>query len=127
MRTLSQEIVKFKHWHWMKGMLLLDGKGRVVSVEGGYLLACLEGPLDPPILGGRLGEFDAESTWVFPDLDDPGTIGCLLDLVRKAYNDPSLSAFLCHDGVWRIAVCVDASVPGATEKEALAFALQIAP
>lgn len=65
-----------------------------------------------------------------PDLTDPATLGCLLALVRAAWQDP----YLCVVGEpitgWRI----DAAVPGVaslygfdTEAEALVRALEAAP
>jgi len=63
----ARRAVACKRWRWMPGMLLLTGN-RINSVN---TLA---------------GWFDNE----LPDLNDPATRGCVLELVREALRKPSI-------------------------------------
>ncbi len=66
--ALGRRAVASKHWRWMGGML--DMQGRTWT---------------PCIL------FRAHPTDV-PDLRDPATMGCLVRLVREAWDDPHASS-----------------------------------
>ena len=68
-----------------------------------------------------------------PDLSDPATLGCLLALVREAWDDPQVHAApMCamgrHVG-WRVWFDAYLTVyfDGDTEAEALVCALEAAP
>lgn len=63
MKELAERVIKCKHWRWMAGMLSLD-------------------------TGLRFDEFTDMDDWeaTIPDLNDPATIGCLLSLVREAWQ-----------------------------------------
>ena len=65
-------------WEWMPGMLALSTK-RAIWIR----------VVDPPT--EKLDD-------CFPDLSDPATIGCLLTLVREAWNDPTLGLFAARGG-----------------------------
>jgi hypothetical protein len=88
-----------------------------------------------PISGGK--DWD-DDPYMFPDLTDPATIGCLLALVRDAWGDPLLAVHCQVPGEWDLVrpgdfhpenVCyVDGPmIDGETEAEALVAALEAAP
>ena len=74
---LAQRAVACKHWRWVAGMQsshgarYLGGDCWVDKGAGGVVYA-----------DANDGEL--------PDLDDPATIGCLLALVREAWDDQGL-------------------------------------
>ena len=73
---------------------------------------------------------------VLPDFTDPATLGCLLALVREAWNDPTVSvSWDAYHGHWRVdrdggdesehwTVVI---ATGPTEAAALVAALEAAP
>jgi len=63
------------------------------------------------------------SSHIMPDLDDPATLGCLLALVREAWDDRYLCASLSPRKLWM----VDGWSLHDTEAEALVAALEAAP
>ena len=65
-------------WEWMPGMLALSNE-RAIWIR----------VVDPPM--EKLDD-------CFPDLSDPATLGCLLTLVREAWNDPTLGLFAARGG-----------------------------
>lgn len=65
MNKLGKRAVACKNFYWMQGML--SSSGRRVGVW---------------IPGTVCGASEEELVW--PDLDDPATLGCLLHLVREA-------------------------------------------
>jgi len=74
-----------------------------------------------------------DTTEALPDLTDPATLGCLLALVREAWDDDEAYAIPWHDedGGWTICVreaerSINVS-EGNTEAEALVAALEDAP
>jgi len=91
-------------WRWMPGM---SSRGVRVDALGPY--GCPEG----------LGPHS-------PDLNDPGTLGCLLTLVREAWEEPRLST-MWDDG-WYVASPWGELTRGrwVTEAEALVAALEAA-
>ena len=107
-QELGRRAVACKAWRWMPGML--DG----ILYSG----ACSE----------EMSKDEARAlTW--PDLRDPATVGCLLALVREAWDRPAIYVFEDH-GKWtassgnlppRWAAFLD------TEAEALVAALEAAP
>lgn len=117
--ALGRRAVACKGWRWMPGMLTMSlgrfGRQRLVIPDQ-----------DP------LREGDT------PDFRDPATLGCLLALVREAYEIPSLQCG--HVGgwdedwdTWEVSNPAGRGVGcayrgrGATEAEALIAALESAP
>jgi hypothetical protein len=69
-RESLERAVKSKHWQWMPGMLIYFPDDKVSA---------------------RLVDVDHDDlAYAIPDVNDPATIGWLLYLVRKAYNDTSI-------------------------------------
>lgn len=66
-KELGLRAVACKHWQWMSGMRSTTGAGFRVEISAG----------DPPQKRALLNECR-------PDLNDPATKGCLLELVRNA-------------------------------------------
>ena len=106
--ALAHRAVACKGWRWMDGMLTDEG-WRVR-------------PSDLPL-----------GCVALPDLTDPATLGCLLALVREAWDDDEAYAIPWHDedGGWTICVreaerSINVS-EGNTEAEALVAALEDAP
>ena len=102
--ALARRAAACKSWRWLPGMLTDVGE-RVTDAEASYL--------------GTL-----------PDLEDPATLGCLLVLVREAWDDQTIAArFSDEHGHWAVdgnrfsgcALCCD------TEAAALVAALEGAP
>ena len=129
---LARRAVACKGWRWMPGMMRL----RVTSPGMGDHLK-REGRVPD---GGDTWEYE---NWpVIPDVTDAATVGCLLALVREAWNDPaylwgghaevrrdSKTLFVVlrfgHDANGFLVERWVAS--GATEAEALVAALESAP
>jgi hypothetical protein len=88
---LAKRAVACKHWEWVPGMKLQDGRRVIVIQDTSALLSATNNQVGWfPIL-----ENDSE---VLPDLDDPATFGCILHLVRKAWRDKDFSMY--KDGAW---------------------------
>lgn len=68
---------------------------------------------------------------LLPDLTDPATVGCLLALVREAWDDPLICTAVDNTGCgWWVDGWADPRVPSKlhdTEAEALVAALEDAP
>ena len=97
---LARRAVVCKGWRWMPGMLTLDG----------FRLSPVDADGDDP-----------------PDLTDPATIGCLLALVREAWEPYGtfVSTHRYDGGEWSIRTL---PIPMfATEAESLLVALEGAP
>lgn len=106
---------------------------RAVACKGWRWLPGAHWILPGTILNGRYRGILLDSD-VVPDLTDPATLGCLLALVREAWNDPTVrtsyvTAHYPHRWValrsgllgWK------AKAYGNTEAEALVAALEAAP
>lgn len=131
MKQLGLRATACKRWKWMPGMLLQwkpeNGshyRGRVCdtwSFKDDGDLYC-EGHED------RFTREELKAAW--PDLNDPATLGCLLALVRAAWEEEDMGAFRYDEKRW----CVEYTLGqnqhrafyGATEAEALVAALEAA-
>lgn len=112
MEELARRAVACDRWRWMPGMLWL------LINEDGVCYNC-----------DRVTQANLVFSDALPDLSDPATLGCLLALVREAWDDPFalVDYDRCnwglftrkHDCVW---VCT-----ADTEAEALVAALEAAP
>ena len=122
MEELARRAVACKHWRWMPGMLLFDGKSSFtvpISWRHGT-----EGQRAAPILGSPMFQN------ALPDLTDPATLGCLLALVREAWGDSEAYPTRMW-GQWVVVRTDPLTLPlsktQATEVEALVAALEAAP
>jgi hypothetical protein len=121
MIALGRRAVACKVWRWMPGMRWIVS--RVAPLED-YAGRIVDGGRRAPDGPG------------LPDLSDPATLGCLLALVREAWEDPHL--YTLHDIHWTVRLrdgVTTAFEPeddswvgtGATEAQALVAALEAAP
>jgi hypothetical protein len=120
---LGLRAVACKHWQWMGGTLRL-----VPAPHSGATGYSIRVPQHGYV--GVEGEY--------PDLTDPATLGCLLALVRRAWNDPTISP-ACYGSpfdadavVWDVkghwpGASVKLDVTAESEAEALVAALEGAP
>ena len=131
---LGRRAVACERWEWLPGMVLrsktksgMQYYGRVCYLEE-----------DDLYCDGRDDRFGPEDLkGAYPDLEDPATLGCLLALVRQAWDDEDLSADRVsrrHDklpDVWQVYVWLPGGVKdvlsGRSEAEALVAALEAAP
>ena len=123
-RDLARRALACKHWRWMPGMLLFDGKSSFtvpISWRHGT-----EGQRAAPILGSPMFQN------ALPDLTDPATLGCLLAMVREAWGMPVAVWYpkneeVCSVSVGRLPVVTGRHWTEATKAEALVAALEDAP
>ena len=108
-------------WHhgWLEGMLMQPSDERVGSVGADGVPRPDEGLYrkGEPCRGQR------------PDEDDPATKGCLLELVRRAWDDPTITPVVVTDERWCICMTGDitAYFTELTEFGVLKAALDAAP
>lgn len=124
-QELGRRAVACKGWRWMPGMLDGIHKDRVFELEYGevYLSGC--GP------DGDRQSFLPDDCYAWPDLRDPATLGCLLAMVREAWNEPTIctdASRACGSEAWTCHLLTD-DYPSwqGTEAEALVAALEAAP
>ena len=114
MNELAKRLVACKRFRWMPGVRWL-----MLRAEG-TLLGSGRVPDGPALF------FNSEGR--LPDLNDPGTIGCLLALVRKAWDDPLICVAVDNTGCgwWVNGRNVPMTLYG-SEAEALVATLEAAP
>lgn len=124
MKDLSHQVLQAKKWCWVTGMQTLD-RTTVLAVEKGvpYRWAHYGRVYESWFEESRKEEWSNQ----LPDLDSPATLGCLLSLVRKAWNCPTACVDYTeanfHTGAFW-AIVLDWKVfTGSTEAEALVRAL----
>lgn len=144
---LCKKAIKSPHWEWMPGMLTYSIAFsndkipvRMSELTKNYILAdpssCTTAETNKKTLIKYYGYtakindqhriFD-----LIPDLEDPGTLGCILHLVRKAWGMKKSIVVYYSDNEWKVSwsgsthggICGT----GATEGEALLTALLNAP
>ena len=120
---LARRAEASKHWRWMPGMLC-DGLILVQAdeVSGDPVTWFIECALVDD------EELPSEGLW--PDLDDPATLGCVVfELLPEIYDDPWLSIVADADGTFRMvgARGYDALHGYATRQELAVAALEAAP
>jgi hypothetical protein len=106
-----------KGWEWMPGM-------KAISVRYGDLENVVQRVPDDMRLWRPYSEE------AVPDLTDPATLGCLVDLVRRLFNDPRANLWTRGD-LWEVFVIRDGlgsckTYGGKTEAQALVAALEAA-
>lgn len=123
--ALGKEVIACSGFHWMKGMTMIDedGERAVVALkqDSGLWLAWIF---------REDGWDQLDTRAAVPALDDPATLGCLMALVREAWNEPEASstAGAGYDGFWGWwAFAGGKQFEGATEAEALVAAFKAAP
>jgi len=110
MIALARRAVACRGWVWMPGMLAVELAGPGMSLTGGR-----------PV---RVDDcWHAVNVWD-PDLSDPATLGCLLALVREAWNDLRGYLHPCSGYGWLCSVNGE-HVYGVAEAEALVAALEL--
>jgi hypothetical protein len=86
LEALARRAVACPKWQWLPGMLTTDG----VRVIGLYAT-------------GKMAGYTPNSNRFYfvdgsiPDLRDPATVGCLLDLVREAHDNRELVTAKYHE------------------------------
>lgn len=99
MKALAQRAVACEHWRWMPGMLNND-EVRVCDIRSGRVWVDIPDDFgDGPVLRSH---FDGYMSGI-PDLNDPATLGCLLHLVREAWEAPDASLDY-SDGRWSLRI-----------------------
>ena len=123
MIALARRAVACKGWRWMLGMLAHDGYRMVWVGDGLHRSFRING-----------SESTGWTDQLLPDLTDPATLGCVLAMVRVAFNDDGIGAIrqfvgLANGGcMWSlIGFGGELGKYYASEGEALVAALEAAP
>ena len=130
---LARRAVACRHWRWLPGMLAIDScneehPARVIDAHRSVAYEDND---------GAIHEGDVSRSDV-PDLTDPATLGCLLALVREAWEPHRRSDYIAstmHTGSgWGVGARYGSEGLAAivlptyeTEAEALVAALEAAP
>lgn len=117
MIELGERAERCDGWEWMEGMLVYLPDGDWRRLQGPYYLRLVD--VD------TVDYFD-RATPVIPDLTDSATLGCLIALVRKAWDHPGLHVRLESNG-WRNWTDEPGALVHDSEAEALVCALESAP
>ena len=122
--VLAQRAVACSKWRWMRGMTLVV-EDTISDAEQARELITWADP-------GGMGYYRHRNTSIgdLPDLTDPATLGCLLVLVREAWNDNTITTQF-HPSVgtpdrkrWRVWQSGNPIAYGVSEPEALVSALE---
>ena len=88
--SLAKRLVNCRHFRWLPGMLIQTVGGptdRIAGIDSTYIHAWAESQQTENPRGMwiryRLDRMDKHGV---PDLSDPATLGCLLALVREAWE-----------------------------------------
>ena len=118
LEELGRRAVACKHWRWMPGMLV-----------GGWVI---DGACPHQWANGNPWRQERNNIIILPDelpdLSDPATLGCLLHLVREAWEEATV--YVEHDKCRRrpwVAILPMLVIDCDTEAEALVAALEAAP
>lgn len=119
---LARRAVACEGWRWMSGQPVIDPHGvrkYVVNTHGRGAWVARAASVS--------WLSDEVLTRCLPDLTDPATLGCLLALVRAAWDDPA--AWAAPDGDWHVFGDMPETEYGIgdTEAAALVAALEAAP
>jgi hypothetical protein len=148
---LGIRATRCKRFEWIPGFLVMSNPERVPRVIGAPIWSSdLRARVTCAVIGRWFGVAqycvdypDAEHETMssddlpgtIPDLSDPGSIGCLLALVRKAWDDERISVafakaegrFVIVDSLCSAMLADGRYFYGDTEAEALIAALEAAP
>jgi len=113
-KEIGRRAVACKCWRWLPGMLAIPTNNyhrpaRIESLDGdAYGLTVVPGA-DGPVFAahheyGIAGAFPRGCT--IPDFRDPSTLGCLLALVRDAWQEPLASVEVRQPGDLGCRACV---------------------
>ena len=121
--ALGKRAVACKGWRWMPGMLTTDDER--MSDEGWPDYEVMDFGASSVV--ETVEWRDRAKRTALPDLTDPATLGCLLALVREAWEPygTSVSTHRYDGGEWSIRTLPLPMFP--TEAEALVAALEAAP
>ena len=114
---LAKRAVACKHWLWIDGAKGICPHGISFRWKGGHFSHEHGGPHDVCQWPNNF----------VPDLTDPATLGCLLQLVRDTYNLPCWLAPNRSLASWYVDAQSGSLSVGKTEAEALVAALEAAP
>ncbi len=148
---LGKRAIKCKKFGWMPGFLVMsdpecvprvigtpawssDLRARVTTVVIGRWFGVAQYCIDHPDAEHENMSGD-DLPCTIPDFSDPGSIGCLLSLVREAWNDERISfayareekRFVVIDSAYSAMLASGRYFYGDTEVEALIKALEAAP
>lgn len=126
MMALGRRAVACKGWRWLPGMRVTLSSGLTLRLgehdEGSLWWAIRDGGATFTV------DMSRPSYTVAPDLNDGATLGCLLALVREAWDDPKAYVRAGRGWEWVSDFYVERCPPrGETEAEALVAALEAAP
>lgn len=120
---ISERLIACKGFRWMPGLQTL-GEWRIINVDADGVEVVTD--LGEVVLfhSGDLPHIASS----LPDLTDPATLGCLLQLVRDAWGDPYLCCVGDRETGWRLDgyAAVEDIHSYSSEAEALFVALQSA-